>query len=313
MQTDNSLLARLGRIREVYGVREPNDQMPYPITTSTLESSSVDRLNATMSRLKAAQDVRTAAQVHLEQLIASLGSTSKQAEPHSAVRATDNEKSEEESAVGASSGGFFSTSPARNAVAVLQPRRVRSQCRPATLAIRLLVPGLLRFPILFPSIDTVGLTVVMPLDALMESCGRDLALSLLGHVADQVARPALETSREMDSSAALMSISLRGVREALLRLQNPVDAASEFCVVFPSTQRRSCVASVASAVESSPPYIVMDGLGMLYDNAHLRLWSQRLWALLRLHADGSASDERPVVLDMFVMEREALRTGGSHH
>ena len=142
----------------------------------------------------------------------------------------------------------------------------------------------------------------------MESAGDDVALKLLEQVADHLVEPSLKSAQEMDSSAAFVSISLRGVREVLLRLRHASVAKDNFSVVFPSRQRSSCIASVASSVEGAPEFILIEGPSPLYEDERLRTWSQRLWALLRLRRgddDGSSGlDEGPVVMDMFLFDKE---------
>jgi hypothetical protein len=167
---------------------------------------------------------------------------------------------------------------------------------------------------MFPSVDTVGVKIAMSLDALMERPGDDVAFALFEQIAAAIARPALRTAQEMDDSAALVTISLRGVRETLLRLADVSAAVASFDVVFPCVQRKSCPCSIASAVEAAPPYVMLRGSTPLYNDEALRSWSQRLWALLRMQSDrrddaGDAApcEEPPVLFDMFALEKDCLR------
>lgn len=341
--SDADVRDRIRRIRERYGgaSEEANAaaaplSLPLPMVQRTAAeerrdsdsavSAIVGRLESTVQRLQRRTAERTDAQTHLEQLVASL---SKQRPPRAADASMEGEGGGRgpvavSMAVSIGSpapqGDGIPLSPVGGAAAaaagsptsfgrvVLAPRRVLSQCRPVRVCIRLTVPLLLRYPILFPSLDTVGVSLVLPLDAMMETTGDDLTLRLLRHVADLIVQPALDTSSVMDSSAALINISLRGVRETLLLLQHPAEAAKEFCAVLPSAQRRSCLASAASAVEGAPAFVAMHGAGMLVELPVLRTWAQRLWALLRLRAEAAdPASEDPVVIDMFLLERDALR------
>ncbi len=329
--SDADVRDRIRRIRERYAMAD--DAAPRSVDSRVVADGSGDalarfeddnssssaivgRLESTVQRLQRRTCDRTDAQIHLEALVASLshqrpwtgGGT------HTALLGSEGTGSAHcrhalQAAGGAraASSSSSSSSPSLGKV-IGVPRRVMSQCRPARMVIRLTVPMLLRYPILFPSLDAVGVSLVLPLDSMMETSGDALTLSLLQHLSDVLVRPALETSNTMDASAALIRISLRGVRESLLRLQDPSEAANDFVAVLPATQRHSCVCSVGSAVEGAPLYVSMQGAKSLFEVPVLRVWSQRLWALLRLRAESAdPASEDPVTIDMFLFERDALR------
>ena len=302
--SDSNLQVKIRRIRERYG----------PVESASIGSSSsasgvaalttekiagagvaaksdheaeevVQRLERTMLQLQQRNAARSDAQGHLEQLIAAMHRTPRHVAAASAI-AAHPVPSSSSSSVNVQQGheelrkSQFFVLPSSSSPLRLQPRRDLSLCRPAKLAVHLSLPLLLRFPILFPSVDSIVVKVVFTLDALMESAGDDVALKLLEQVADHLVEPSLKSAQEMDSSAAFVSISLRGVREVLLRLRHASVAKDNFSVVFPSRQRSSCIASVASSVEGAPECILIEGPSPLYEDERLRSWSQRLWALL---------------------------------